>query len=236
VTPLERELAALRLDLAPVPDLAPRVRAAIVRRRRRRRAAVLGALAVSLSIASAAVASPSRSALLDWLGLGGLTIERVAELPPADLRTAEAFGTPAALDEARDAVDFRVRLPELGDLGERHVYLDRSAPSPIVTVVYGIPERPRLLLSEWRGDAQPHFRKLIDFSVHTERVRIEGASGIWIEGAPHEIFYSAGDGTFENTPVYTFGNVLVWVRDGVTHRVELDGSLADAREVAESLD
>jgi hypothetical protein len=234
VTPLERELAALRLDLDLVPDLAPRVRAAIVRRRRRRRATVLGALAGLLSVAAAFAASPSRSALLDWLGLGGVTIERVAELSPGDLRTAESFGSPTGFDHAQDAVDFRVRLPELGGLGERQVYLDLDAPSPIVTVVYGSPERPRLLLSEWRGDARPYFHKLIDFSVHTERVRVEGAPGIWIEGAPHEIFYATRDGSFA-TPVYTFGNVLVWIRDGVTHRLELDGSLADAREVVASL-
>lgn len=233
---LERELGAVRLDLSPVPDFEPPVRAAIARRRRQRRAGALAALAATLALAAAAVASPSRSALIGWLGLGGVTLERVVELPPGGLRTPEWLGEPVTLEVAEGAVDFPLRLPKVAGLGESHVFLDVDAPSPVVTVVYGAPERPRLLLSEWRGDAAPHFHKLIEFSVHTERVRIDGAPGLWVEGPPHEIFYLAADGTFANTPVYTFGNVLVWVRDGVSHRLELVGSLEDARQVAGTLD
>ena len=233
---LERELGAVTLDLSPLPDFGPTVRAAIRRRRRRRRGGALAALAATLALVAAAAATPSRSALFGWLGLGGVTLERVAELPPAGQRTPRWLGEPVTLEVAEAAVDFPLRLPGLAGLGEPHVYIDVDAPSPVVTVLYGAPQNPRLLLSEWRGDAETHFHKLIDFSTRTERLRIEGAPGLWVEGPPHEIFYLASDGTFANTPVYTFGNVLVWVRDGVSHRLELVGSLEDARQLAAALD
>ena len=233
---LERELAAITLDVGPVPDFETRVRSVLTQRRRRRRVGALAVLAAALTLTAAVVAPTSRSAMLQWLGLGGVTLERVADLPPAGIRTPRYLGDPVQFSTARDAVDFPVRVPRLAGLGERHVFLDDEAPSPVVTIVYGSPENPLLLLSEWRGDTRPHFHKLIGFSARTERVRIGGAPGLWVEGPPHEIFYLATDGSFANTPVYTFGDVLIWVRRGVSHRLELIGSLADARQVAGSLD
>jgi hypothetical protein len=234
VTALERELAAVRLDLPPAPDVTAAVLARVKRARTRRRVWI-AAVAAAAALAMAFAVPTARTSILHWVGLGGVTIERVPSLPKTSLRTAASFGSPVSRDDAVDAVDFGVRLPRLEGLPPRHLYLDRDAPSPIVTAVYGDPRRPTIVLSEWRGNVAPHFHKLVRYSTATTFVRVEGTRAIWVTGPPHAVFYLARDGTFAEAPVYTTGNVLVWLRHGVSHRLELDGSLGAALRVVRGL-
>jgi hypothetical protein len=234
VTALERELTAVQIELPQAPDFTGSVLARVRRARRRRRLSLAAAVAVAALAAVLAVPT-ARTAVLRWAGLGGVTIERVPALPATSLRTAAAFGTPVDLARAARSVDFDVRLPRLDGLPARGLYLDRDAPSPIVTAVYGAARRPTIVLSEWRGNVERHFHKLVRYSAATKAVRIDDAPGLWVAGPPHAIFYLARDGSFGETPVYTTGNVLVWLRNGVSYRLELDGTLDEARGIAESL-
>ena len=132
MTPIELELAELaaHLELPRTPDVSTVVAERIRRRRRpRRRVLVLAFAAVLVAVASLLAVSPSaRSALLDWLGIRGVTIERVPELPEVPLRAAPSFGKRVSLELARERVDFEVRLPRLDGLPRRTVYLSLDPP------------------------------------------------------------------------------------------------------------
>src|SRR5687767_571575 len=96
---LELELRALGGELAypPAPDVSGRVgdrlraEPAPLRRRLVLRRPVAVALAVlAAALAAALAVPPVRAALLDLIGIGGVTIERVEELPA--IRPAQDLG------------------------------------------------------------------------------------------------------------------------------------------------
>lgn len=203
------------LDWPATPSLAPAVAGRLPARRRRRPfvlalAAALSALAVAFAV------PPARSAILDFFGIGGVQVERVETLP--DLPAARAApGRPATLEEARDIVSFDVVVPA----GYEGVYLDRVA--DIVTFVW-----PDRLLSEFPGD-ELLLRKVVPDEAAVELLSVHGAQGLWIEGAPHGLFLPGGEERLT-------GNVLIWVRDGVTFRLEGDLTLERALAIAGTLD
>ena len=240
MTELERELAALAdwVEFPSAPDVLPGVTGRIVRRRRIQRAGLSLAIAVVAVAAAVFAASPdARSSILRWIGIQGVEIERVPTLPPvASMSGTEAFGRPTTQAAAREAVDFRLRLPELAGLGRPdRVYVDGGVPDGLVTFVWGPRGRPRLLLSEWRGNTKVHFHKLVKFAASTKRVRVDGDPGIWVSGLPHAVFFRDANGFFAETPVRLAGNVLLWMRGDLSYRLELDAPLADALTVAQAL-
>jgi hypothetical protein len=64
---------------------------------------------------------------------------------------------------------------------------------------------------------------------------VDGASGFWIEGAPHLILYEDATGNVVEEATRLAGNVLMWEADGVTHRIETMLSLEEALRIVESL-
>jgi hypothetical protein len=121
---LERDLHALRIELPPEPDLAPRVRAALgppPRRRHSRLVLVAAALAVALG---AALAVPdSRSALLRFFGIQGATVVELGDLPkvgPARWPSASATPSPghsACSASARCSRTSAARTPSTSTAG-----------------------------------------------------------------------------------------------------------------------
>ena len=94
MTDLERDLRSLGSTVAwpPTPDVASRLE---LRPRRRRALVVAVALAVVALVAAFAVPQ-SRSAILRFFHLRGVTVERVGTLPPAqELPLAAGLGRPA---------------------------------------------------------------------------------------------------------------------------------------------
>ncbi len=109
---------------------------------------------------------PARSAILDFFGLRGATIERVETLPtlpaPAGVSPNLMLGRPVPLEEAEQLAAFPVLIPKaLG--GPDHVFYSSSVPGGRVSLVY----RPEdglsasrytgvgLLVTEFRGDLSP---------------------------------------------------------------------------------
>ena len=107
---VDDRLRALELEWPPEPDVAPRVRARLERERRRWPRI---AIPVAVLVLVAAV-PPARSTVLDWLGIGGETIERVPErLALADsdaARPRHAHPAPARCARPRRARPPRRRL------------------------------------------------------------------------------------------------------------------------------
>jgi hypothetical protein len=238
VSELEQRLADLGdwVEFPSAPDVLPALTGRIARRRRQRVALSLALVLVAVAAAVVAASPDARSSILRWIGIRGAEIERVPALPPvASLTGREAFGQPSTPAAAQEAVDFRLRLPKLAGLGRPdRVYVDGAVPDGLVTFVWGPFGRPRLLLSEWRGNTKIHFHKLVRFAGSTKRVRVAGDPGIWVSGPPHAVFFRDADGAFAETPVRLAGNVLLWMRGSLSYRVEVNAPLTDALEIAEA--
>ncbi|HEX5468617.1 MAG TPA: hypothetical protein VFW80_06195, partial [Gaiellaceae bacterium] len=90
-----RDLGA-RLEWPPEPDLAPRVLAGIGRSPSRRPLGSRRVLAVALATLAVAIGAvfavpQTRAAVLDFLHLRGVSIERVPELPTTSVPTSLGY-------------------------------------------------------------------------------------------------------------------------------------------------
>lgn len=228
-----------RLAYPPTPDLTEAVaRRLKARPPRRRRSYLVVALAVAALAAGAVLAaSPgARSTLLRWLQIGGVRIERVEDLPVVEVRYTPYFGDRVSLAQARRLVRFRILLPRVGDFDEPdEVYVRDKPSSRAVTLLYGSLERPRLALSQWRGvTIEAVLLKVVGAGTRVEHVVVNGAPGVWMEGAPH-LVVTLADGREYWETLYLAGPVLIWEGEGRSFRLEADLSREDALEIARSL-
>jgi hypothetical protein len=240
VPELEHGLRRLgeQVEFPPTPDLAAGVRRRLEEAPQRRWWLSRRGLAVALAVIAVAVgtafAVPSaRSEILDWLGIKGVDIVRVDELPavapPADL----GLGERVTLAEARARVPYEVVVPRLKGLGDPDaVYVARHGSSYQVSFLWGTPERVRLLVSEFEGFAM--IEKMAGPGTDTERVVVQGEPGVWFDGAEHVLLYQDGGEPLEET-MRLVEQALVWQRGPLTLRLEGDVSKKDALEIARSV-
>ena len=239
---LERGLGELRLELPETPDLAPRVRARIEAEPRPERPAprrVRPALVIALVLllcGGALAASPLRDDVLDWLGIGGVEVKRVPELPPAsggDLDLGERVAPdragfePSALGRP-DAVYLRRNDPPGGEVAL--VYRPRE----------GLPEADGtgvgLLLTRFRAsDDFIYIEKSVGPGTSIDRIDVDGARGFFISGRPHTFFYADRDGQVREERIRLAGSTLLWESGGFTYRLEAEIPLEEAVRIAESV-
>jgi hypothetical protein len=162
-------------------------------------AAILIALAVAFSV------PPARSAILRAFHLGGVTVERVDVLPPAQERPLGAdLGPLVDAEQANRALGTRIRLPSLSGSPRLHLR------AGVVSLLLATP-RP-VLLSEFRSSGFV-LKKIAATATHVESVTVGSASGLWIAGAQHVVVLPA-------TPARLAGNVLVWQQGMILYRLE----------------
>jgi hypothetical protein len=236
----ELELALTRigreLDYPETPDVTGAVRRRLAEGRRPlawRRPLVIALAALAVAVGAVMAVPQARSAILDWLGIGAVTIRYVDDLPPADLAAGDlGVGERVSLPEARRRVRFPVRVPTLEGLEDPVVYYGEPLPTGQVAFVYGSPEKPQLLITQ--AAAFGAYEKLLHSgSTSIERVTVDGAPGVWIEGEQHALFYP---GANREEPFRLVGNTLVFERaDGVTVRIEADVSKEEALRIARSM-
>jgi hypothetical protein len=215
---LEHELRVLAAEVE-----WPATPAFDLRRPLRRRAWRVAVAAVALAVGIAFAVPASRGALLRFLHVGGVTVERVRTLPPARERSlAASLGRPVSAAQAAALLGEPFRFPE-------GVSSRLYASSDVVSTLLAVPEP--VLLSELRV-AVPGgviVKKLASLATRVQPVRVAGAPGIWIEGAPHAVLMPAA-------PPRLAGAVLVWARGGITYRLEGKSlTLARARALAARL-
>jgi hypothetical protein len=195
----------------------------------------------------------ARNAIADRLGLQGVSIRWVDEVPtpePSRVGAPLLLGRPVTLDEAQAAVDFPVRIPTAaGFTAPNEIYLLDQDNGAMVSFVYpagpGLPATNQTgvgaLLTQFRGEAD---RGLIEKGLsddaaratHLQAVAVSGEPGFWISGAPHGFFVVCYDvGECREERYRLAGNVLLWEQDGVTLRLESAFSLKDALAIAESV-
>jgi hypothetical protein len=240
---LERQLRALghALELPVAPDLVGAVRARIAEeqapRRRMRRSVVLAIAALGLALAAAMAVPQARTAILEFLHIRGASVERVPTLPSVPVAGLD-LGQPVSLEAAREAVSFEIAQPELPGLGRPDsIHVDRATPGGQVFFLWGTEARPRVLLSEFRGDInQGLIAKQAGPGTRIESVSVQGgAPGFWVAGARHVMYFVDKNGDIREETLRLSRNVLVWERNDLTLRIEGDFRKDLALELARAV-
>ena len=237
---LERALQAIggRLEYPATPELAGPVRQMLETGRRpsflRRRALVVALAVLAVAVGAVMVVPQARSTVLDWLGIGGVTIRYVEELPPVDKATGDlGLGERVSLEEARERAGFAVLVPTVDDLDDPPAVYHRPEARQ-VAFLYGSEDDPKLLITQaGTGGA---VEKLANINqTDTELVVLHGGNaGIWLSGAKHGLFYP---GVGQEEPFRLVGNALVYeTAGGVTIRIEAEISKDEAKRIARSLE
>jgi hypothetical protein len=217
-----------------------------------RRSAVGGRLAwalLLLGVAAALLAAPpTRAAILSFFArVGAIDIFIDERALPAPLPTAVpaaphtvtpvdsvghslsliALGEPTTAAAAAQRLGFAPRVPAaLGAPDE--VYLHRDVDLPAVTLVWRGPDSAPLSLTQI---AVAEFARKMVSEGGVQETTVNGATAMWLPG-PHRLLLF-GDGP-PNAGLIA-SNVLIWVSDGYTFRLEGDLTLAEARRIAESI-
>ena len=207
MTDFEKRLQALDVDWPSTPEL----RVALAPRRRPR---MVVAFALVAALAAAFAVPQSRSAILRFFHLGGVTVERVSTLPPAQERPlAVGLGEAVTGDEAERTLGVPFVPAHHGTLYARDGFVS--------TVLHG-----PVLLSEF-GSAYM-MKKFASGTVEYVEVA-PGVAGLWLADQAHVVF-------FDDASPRLAGNVLVWTKGGITFRLESRGleqerALRLAREI-----
>lgn len=167
---------------------------------------VLIAVAVLVLAACVAALVPgARSAILHWFRIGGVSVERVETLPPAERRAlAAGLGLTVSRAEAERILGRDARLPSTR----------LRADGRVVSALLGPPAAPVLFGAIRSAEGPTVLKKLAGSSTNVEFVYVvPNAMGVWISGAPHAVIFPAA-------PPRLAGNVLLWETDGVTYRLE----------------
>ena len=223
------------LDYPETPDLTGVVRRRLAEGRRVRswrRPLVIALAVVAVAVAAVMAVPQARSEIFDWLGIGAVTIRQVEGLPEVELATGDlGVGEQVSLAEARDRVRFPVRVPTLPGYEDPNVYYAEPLPTGQVSLVYGSLDKPQLLITQVA--ALGAIEMLVHTATRVEMVSTDDASGVWIEGEQHFLFYPGAD---REEPFRLVGNTLVLERnDGVTVRIEADVSKEEALRIAQSM-
>ena len=243
----ELELALTDLgrhvEFPATPDLAPRVRERLAERPEsrprltRRHGLALAFALLAVALAAVLAVPQTRAAILEFFHLRGVTIERVGELPTVPLQrdfNKLFLGEKVSLDEARDRADFEIVVPEaLGD--PDGVYFQESPPGGMVSLVYGTPEHPRALFTQFRGSVQEVIFKKTAAGTQIDSVQVGGEPGYFLSGNPHEFSYFDTRGEYRQEIVRLAGNTLLWERGPLTLRLEADINKEEALKIARSV-
>ncbi len=243
---LERELRGLggQLEFPPTPDIAGAVGRRLAEAPRRgfafRRALVLGLALLAVAVGAVMAVPQARTAILEWLGLRGVTIERVPTQPraPEADESNLALGEPVTLSAARARAGFRVRVPALEGYREPDgVFVRRPGDGGQVALVYREGEAVRVLVLQLRARLDEQLiHKSAGPQTTIEEVTVGGEDGFWIAGEPHEFVYidpDTGEPIFESARLAT--NTLLWQRGEVTLRIEGELTREEAVRIAESM-
>jgi hypothetical protein len=236
---LERALRHLggMVEFPPEPDLASGVRRRLGESPARRwapRRLVAVALAVIVLAVGAAMAVPSaRTAVLEWLGIRGVQVTRVDELPEVSLLSDSGLGDPVTLAEARRRAPGLVE-PHLKNLSAPdEVYFSAEVPGGQVTFLWGTKDEARLLMTQSPGEV--FAEKMLGPRTEAEGADVDGRSGVWFSGDVHYFVYRDRRGTVREETARLAGNTLLWEYGDLTVRLEGELSKSAALEIARSV-
>ncbi|HWB21596.1 MAG TPA: hypothetical protein VG652_01765 [Gaiellaceae bacterium] len=213
MTDLDRSLSALAAEIE-WPE-TPRLELQLEPHSRRSRGWVVVLAVIALAVAVSFAVPPARSAILRFFHLGGVTIERVDVLPPAQEESlAASLGRPVTSKTAAQVLGAPFKFPPAK--AAPPLYLEEG----VVSALLATPSP--VLLTELRTGGPGILKKLIGVSTGVESFQItDGEPAIWISGVEH-IFIGP------DAPPRLAGHTLVWVAGNVTYRLEGRGLTMDA--------
>ena len=234
---LELRLSALRDEIAwpETPTFEALTFEPVIERRPARRWPVrqlaLGFAILLAVLAGVLALSPgARSAFLEIFHIRGATVEQVETLPDVQAQRLD-YGESVSREEAARRSGFPVL-----DLGSEpdEIFI---RPDGLVSVVYGDPSRPRLVLSQARGGIFDGFIKKTGSRDTTIRgVTVDGEPGLFVDGADHFVMFLDENGEISDEETYLAGTVLLWNRGPLLLRLEGDMTLGEAIALAESVE
>jgi len=249
MTELERSLRLLGDAVAfpEAPDVSEAVQRRLEglrpeRRRPRRRTLVLAFAVVALAIGAAMAVPPARTAILEFFGLRGATVQRVESLPTVP--TEPEPGSQLLLGERLPVEDERLLVPAA--LGTPDAaYAAEEGYGPRFTLVYGPGDGvPRsqytgvgILVTEFDGAIDTRYLdKMVDNMTSVEQLTIDGDRALWLEGGPHFVVFRTESGDIGEDVGRLAGNTLLLEHDGMLVRIEGQIDRARAIKIAESLE
>ncbi len=227
---------------------------------RRRALQVAGAVSLALVVVAVALPGPRR-AVARWLGFDSVRIEPAVTVPTTSAVPSTTIGAPAATSTTTtvpvpalhlgDAVSIDAAMAQTG--------LPNPSPSllgaPLSVHVVEPPASGQIVLVYAPSELVPEstvtgagalvsvmpakieegfFRKTLGNTSTVRPVSVDGASGYWIEGAPHELMFTFGDEVLPDT-FRLATNTLLWQRGDHVYRLEADVPLSTAVRIAESV-
>ncbi len=231
-----------RLQGAPTPQQRRGIAAVaddlVQRLRRRWRAAT--AVAVALLLVLLAV-TPAGARIIEWLGLGGVSIEQ--EQTPGGAAPGTT-GVPApgdtagqdalTLDKARARVPFPLVVP--AGLGPPPI-VTIGPDDRVVSMIWpdGDPAAPGgpVRLDQLAGS--PDLAVVKKYAEDVQFTSVDGADAFWLR-RPHPLVYTDAAGLERTETSRTSAESLIWLRPGVTLRLEGVPDLARALRIAQSVE
>jgi len=249
MTELERSLRLLGDAVAfpEAPDVSEAVQRRLEglrpgRRRPRRRTLVLAFAVVALAIGAAMAVPPARTAILEFFGLRGATVQRVESLPTVPTEPAPGsellLGEPLPVEDERLLVPAALGRPDAAYAAEEDYGLR-------LTLVYGPGDGvPRseytgvgILVTEFDGAIDTRYLdKMVDPDTSVEQLTIGGNRALWLEGGPHFVVFRTESGDIGEDVGRLAGNTLLLEHEGTLLRIEGQIDRARAIEIAESLE
>ena len=254
MTELERSLRLLGEALAfpEAPDVSEAVQRRLVdirpqRRRPSRRTLVLAFATLAVAIGAVMAVPPARTAVLEFFGLRGATVQRVESLPPAadPAPSGLLLGDPLPVGEGRPWVKSpNVLVPTA--LGQPDgAYAAREPYGLRLTLVYGPGDGvPRsqytgvgILVTEFDGAIDTRYLdKMVDAGSSVEKLTVGGNRALWLEGGPHFVVFRTADGRIGEDVGRLAGNTLLVENGELLVRIEGEIDRERAIEIAESLE
>ncbi len=214
------------------------------RRRPRRRTLVLAFAVVALAIGAAMAVPPARTAILEFFGLRGATVQRVDSLPIVTQPDSPDPGSQLLLGEPLPVEDERLLVPAA--LGRPDAaYAAEEDYGLRLTLVYGPGDGvPRsqytgvgILVTEFDGAIDTRYLdKMVDADTSVEQLTVGGNRALWLEGGPHFVVFRTESGEIGDDVGRLAGNTLLLEHEGMLVRIEGQIDRAQAIEIAESLE
>jgi hypothetical protein len=195
---------------------------------------LLVGLAVLAVAVGAVMAVPSaRTAVLEWLGIKGVSVTRVETLPEVRPLRVRDLGERMTLAEARERAPWIVepRLEQIGPPDQ--VYLSTEVPGDQVSFVWGTRRKVQLLMTQSPGEA--FAEKMLTPGTSAEPADVNGKPGVWMSGEPHVIIYRDERGLIREELSRLARNTLLWQDGQLTVRIEGELSKGEALEIARTV-
>lgn len=159
---------------------------------------------------------------------------------PGPLGWQLGLGDPFAVDALPRSVSFPIRLPPASFGPPVSAWFLDGRVSAVWAAGPSLPalEQPDvgLVLTEMQGGVDAgYFDKILGPGTRVQTVKVDGVTGYWISGRPHEIIFvnPNGDPVFDTRRIV--GDTLIWAKDGITYRLESGLGRDAAIELASSL-